>query len=110
MKLQELEPGTSKVRIQIEEVERKPKRAFKGIWIPKKVWLDKRLTPLEKCILMEIDSLDNKDHCWASNKYLAETMGCSVAYVSQTITKLKELGYLKLLKFNGRARNLKAIV
>lgn len=34
-------------------------RDFKGVWIPKEVWLDTRLNALDKVILTEIDSLDN---------------------------------------------------
>ena len=53
-------------------------RKFKGIWIPQKIWLDKNLTPLEKIILLEIDSLDDeKVHCFATNKYLADFCQCS---------------------------------
>lgn len=96
-----------KPRIQFADDEASPKRAFKGVWIPKQVWLDKRLTPLERCILMEIDSLDNDECCFASNKYIAATLGCSVTSVAQTVTKLKKLGYVKLLGFNGRVRRLK---
>jgi hypothetical protein len=33
-------------------------RDFKGVWIPKEIWLDERLNALEKIILTEIDSLD----------------------------------------------------
>ena len=67
-------------------------RDFKGVWIPKEIWLDKRLTPLDKMILVEIDSLDitNKG-CFASNKYLAEFCQCTETKISTTISKLKKL-------------------
>ena len=48
------------------------KRDFKGVWFPAEVWLDERLTALDKFILMEIDSLDNDDGCYASNEHLAK--------------------------------------
>ena len=32
-------------------------RDFKGIWIPKEIWLDSNLTWSEKMLLVEIDSL-----------------------------------------------------
>ena len=35
-------------------------RDFKGVWIPKDIWLNENLTMLEKVILIEIDSLDNE--------------------------------------------------
>ena len=48
-------------------------RDFKGVWIPKEVWLDTRLNALDKVILMEIDSLDQGEKgCYASNEHLAE--------------------------------------
>ena len=49
-------------------------RDFKGIWIPKEIWEDKRLSANQKIILMEIDSLDaTEEHCYASNEHLAES-------------------------------------
>jgi hypothetical protein len=35
-------------------------RDFKGIWIPKEIWLSKDLTLQEKVFYVEIDSLDNE--------------------------------------------------
>ncbi|WKX76342.1 hypothetical protein [Zobellia laminariae] len=34
-------------------------RAFKGIWIPKSIWLSRELTIQEKVFIVEIDSLEN---------------------------------------------------
>ena len=83
-------------------------RDFKGIWIPKEVWLDKRLNALDKIILMEIHSLDNEEKgCYASNKYLSEFCQCTETKVSTTISKLKEFGYIELINFDGRHRSLK---
>ena len=82
-------------------------RDFKGVWIPKEVWLDERLGALDKIILMEIDSLDNGDeHCFASNEYLAEFCQCSESKITQAISKLIECGYIKVEKFDGRKRFL----
>ena len=83
-------------------------RDFKGIWIPKEIWLDKRLNALEKVILMEIDSLDVDDGCYASNQYLAEFCGCSETKVSLTISKLIDNGFLYVESFDGRTRILKS--
>lgn len=83
-------------------------RGFKGIWIPAEVWLDERLTALDKMILGEISSLDTGEGCYASNKYLAEFCGCKEIKVSNSVTKLKEIGYLELVKFDGRQRILKS--
>lgn len=81
-------------------------RDFKGVWISKEVWLDKRLNAIDKIILTEVDSLDNEEHCTASNEYLAEFCQCSEKTVSRSISKLVELEYIKILKFNGRIRTM----
>lgn len=84
-------------------------RDFKGVWIPKEVYLDTRLTALEKIILVEIDSLDNgEDGCFASNEYLAEFCQCTNVKVSTSVSKLVELGYLDKVGFDGRRRILKS--
>lgn len=84
------------------------KREFKGVWFPAEVWLDERLTALEKIILIEIDSLDGDDGCYASNEYLAKFCQCSQSKVSSAITKLKKLGYIKVKSFDGRKRILES--
>ena len=82
-------------------------RDFKGVWIPKAIWLDDRLSALDKVIFAEIDSLSSSDKgCYASNKYIAIFCQCSETKVSKAISKLIELGYLYVLKFDGRQRIL----
>lgn len=84
-------------------------RDFKGVWIPKEVWLDERLNTIDKIILLEIDSLDAGDEgCYASNKYLAEFCKCTETTVSTSISKLIKYGYLEAVKFDGRKRYLKS--
>lgn len=84
-------------------------RDFKGVWIPKAVWLDRRLSALDKIILTEIDSLDQGDSgCFASNKYIAEFCQCSETKVSTAVSKLVKLGYLYVQSFDGRQRILKS--
>mgnify|MGYP003553470699 FL=1 len=62
-------------------------RDFKGVWIPKEVWLDTRLNALDKVILMEIDSLDQGEKgCYASNEHLATFCQCSKTKVSTAIS------------------------
>lgn len=85
-----------------------PERDFKGIWIPASVWLDDRLSALDKVILAEIDSLDGEKGCWASNDYISEFCQCSSSKVSRAISKLTELGYVRVESFNGRFRVLRS--
>lgn len=84
-------------------------RDFKGVWIPKEIWLDTRLNALDKIILTEIDSLcSDEKGCYASNDYIAEFCQCSKTKVSTAISKLIELGYLYVESFDGRQRVLKS--
>lgn len=69
-------------------------RDFKGIWVPKEVWLDKELSWIEKFLLVEIDSLDNEEGCWASNEYFSKFFGVSKDRISKLISGLKRKGYL----------------
>jgi len=64
-------------------------RDFKGIWIPKELWLNTELTMQEKIFLVEIDSLDNEEGCFASNAYFAEFFQLSKSRVSQIIKSLE---------------------
>jgi hypothetical protein len=84
-------------------------RDFKGVWIPKEVWLDTRLSMIEKGILVEIDSLDFAESgCFASNKHLADFCQCSETKASLAVSKLIELGYVYVESFDGRQRVLKS--
>lgn len=83
-------------------------RDFKGVWIPKEIYLDERLGALDKIIFIEISSLDGKDGCFASNEYLAKFCQCSESKISRAIAHLIELGYIVVEKFNGRKRFLRA--
>ena len=85
-------------------------RDFKGVWIPKDIWLNDNLTMLEKVILVEIDSLDNEDHCVAGNEYLAQFCQCSESKVSGAIKKLQELGYIEVIAFDGRHRRIRSCI
>lgn len=74
----------------------KPKRIFKGIWIPAKIWLNTDLSLIEKCFLIEIDSLDGENGCFASNRYFADFFNVSLSRCSQIINGLERKGYVKI--------------
>lgn len=79
------------------------KRDFKGIWIPKDIWLNENLTMQEKLFLVEIDSLDNEHGCYAANNYFADFFGISKGRCSQIINSLAEKGFIKIhMKRNGK--------
>lgn len=84
-------------------------RAFRGIWIPVEIWQDKRLTILDKTVLMRIDSLDSSERgCYASNKDLAEFCRCTERKVTNAIAKLIKFDYIELKYFDGRTRILRS--
>lgn len=72
------------------------KREFKGIWIPKEIWLRDDLNVMDKFTLSEIDSFEGKNGCFASNQYLGSILKISPSRVSQIVTKLKNLGLIEV--------------
>ncbi|MBU3132995.1 hypothetical protein KPL40_11090 [Clostridium gasigenes] len=71
-------------------------RAFKGVWIPAKVWLDKGLTLTEKVFLVEISSLDGINGCYAGNTHFMTFSGLSKGRCSGVIKALKTKGYINI--------------
>jgi hypothetical protein len=86
----------------------KENRDFKGIWIPKEIWLNTDLSIIEKVLLVEIDSLDNSDRgCFASNEYLASFVQLSEGRVANIISDLKKRKFIIQVFFDGRNRGLR---
>jgi len=72
-------------------------RKFKGIWIPREIWITDELSLQEKVVLVEIDSLDDEENgCYASNKYFADFFKLTNGRVSQIINQLQKKGYLDI--------------
>ncbi len=84
----------------------KKERDFKGVWIPRHIYLNKDLSWTEKILLVEIHSLDNGEGCFASDEHFAEFLGKAEGTIANLISKLKKLGYIRLLDFDGRKRYL----
>lgn len=88
----------------------KENRDFKGVWIPKEVWLNENLSIIEKCLLVEIDSLDNSERgCFASNEYLANFFKLSESRIANIISDLKKRGFINQIFFDGRQRGLRIV-
>ena len=70
---------------------------FKGVFIPKSVWLDERLSPTQKFLLCEIDALSDgiNDPCIAGNAFLQKHLHVSRGTLKNMITFLIKLGYVK---------------
>lgn len=78
-------------------------RDFKGIWIPKEVWLSDALTMQEKLFYVEIDSLDNEQGCFASNSHFAEFFDVSKGRCTQIIKSLESKKLITInLEYKGK--------
>jgi DNA-binding transcriptional ArsR family regulator len=82
---------------------------FTGLWIPKEIWDDKRLSLIEKCFLSFIKSLEDnpKKACFASNQYFSKFFNMNTVNVSRHLSKLKKLGYISQQSYDGRLRMIK---
>lgn len=80
------------------------KRDFKGIWIPKELYLNRELSWTEKILILIIDYFDCGKGCSASNEYLANFLGISEGRCANIISTLRKKGILITVKFDGRTR------
>jgi hypothetical protein len=80
--------------LKITGIQRKEKRDFKGVWIKKEIWLDNNITWMEKLFLVEIDSLDNDNGCFASNNHFSEFFNLSASRCSEIISSLTKKQYI----------------
>lgn len=86
------------------------KREFKGVWIPKEVYCNKELNWTDRILLTEINSLDGEQGCFASNAYFAKFLGVTENIISNSISKLKKMGFITQASFDGRRRILKTLL
>lgn len=83
------------------------KKEFTGIWIPRDVWEDERLSVYDKVVLSVIASLARGESgCYATNKYLAEFCQFSERQVCKSIGLLTKFGYLRAENAGTVARQL----
>lgn len=73
-------------------------RAFRGVWIPADLWLNRSLSIQEKVMLIEIDSLakDPVRGCYKKNQGFAEFFGLSKNRVSEIIKSLETKGFIRV--------------
>lgn len=80
-------------------------RDFKGVWIPKEIWTNKNLNVMEKLFLVEIDSLDNNDGCFATNEYFSDFFRLSKNRCSEIIKNLEKKGLISIdYKFKDNSK------
>jgi DNA-binding transcriptional ArsR family regulator len=84
-------------------------RGFKGVWIPLEIFFSDKISPLEKILWADIHFLDKDGQgCYVSNDVFSKKYGISPINVSKHIRKLKELGFVEQIRFDGRKRFLKS--
>lgn len=83
-------------------------RDFKGVWIPKEIWLDDNLGWSEKLLLVEVDSLaSNEKGCFATNDYFSDFFKLSKDRISKLISSLKNKGYIEVeLKYKKGTKQI----
>lgn len=81
----------------------------KGLWIPQEILHAPDLSWQEKILLTYIYHLDSDEHhCYASNKYLGELMGCKEKTIANVMSSLKTKGVVETVIWDGRVRKIKA--
>lgn len=88
-----------------------PKREFTGVWIPAIIWANPELNCTEKCLLAEIHALGgHRGECFAGNEWLGKQVGgLSAVRIGSIISKLKGLGLVRQVSFDGRVRKLQTL-
>lgn len=71
-------------------------RDFKGVFIPKEIWLSTELTPTEKLVWAEINSLDREFGCVANNAHFQKILQLSERQVRDYIKRLKEKEFISV--------------
>jgi hypothetical protein len=75
---------------------------FTGVWIPKEVFQIETLSPTAKFVYGIVDSLDNEDGCYASNGYLARSLGLAERQVRNLLKELDDLKLIVRIEQDGR--------
>lgn len=87
-----------------------PRPRFTGIFIPAEILELDELSPLDQMLISWIDALYCKDHggCYASNDYLAKKLRVKENTIVKAISKLRKIGLIEDVTFNGRQRVIRA--
>lgn len=89
----------------------KNEKVFRGVWIPAEIWETHTLSWMEKCLWAEISSLGTEEKpCFASNGFLAAKFNSTESSISNMISRLKSMGMIKHLSYDGRSRKMIAIL
>ena len=78
-----------------------PKRQFTGVWLPKKLLLDERLTAADKILYAEIASFGEKGG-WKRADELQQLCGVGRDGLQSACKRLRETGYIVERRMYGR--------
>ena len=78
-------------------------RDFKGIWIPAALWRDQRLSVTEKFLILEINSLDQGQGCFASAEFLGKHMQLSAGRINNLLSDLRKRGVITTIKKESKS-------
>jgi hypothetical protein len=84
-------------------------RDFKGVWIPREIWLSGELSLMEKVLFVEIHSLDNERGCFASNRYFGDFFGISPRQIATYVASLKRKGFITVKVQNLNERTIRVV-
>lgn len=70
--------------------------AFKGVFVPKEIWVSRELKAMEKLIFVEIYALDRDFGCVANNAHFADMFGLKDRMVRNWIKSLKDKGLIEV--------------
>ena len=80
-----------------------PKRQFTGVWLPRELLLDKRLTAVDKILYAEIASFGDKG-CWKKSEELMSLCGVKKDAFIASCKRLIDFGYITQSREYGRMR------
>jgi len=83
---------------------------FQGILIPEEIWELQDLSIQDRVILSGIkylSSLEADGNCCESNESISKFFSLSTRVIQRSLSKLKKLGYIEQISFDGRTRSLK---
>ena len=87
-----------------------PRARFTGIFIPVEILRLKDIITAERMLLSIVDAYydESKGGCWASNKHLGDMIDMKPNTVAKSLTKLRKLGYIEDVEFDGQTRIIRA--
>jgi hypothetical protein len=90
----------------------KMSRDFKGVWVPREIFLNRNINALEKFLWTEIYWLNDrsKGGCFATNEYLCKVLDVKERRLQEMLANLKNLSLIEYISFDGRRRIIRAII